>query len=323
MIDLVLLGCGGNMPMPNRFLSSLFINYQGRKILIDCGEGTQVSMKMKNCGFKNIDLICITHLHGDHTIGLIGLLSTIANSDRTEDLTIIGPTGITETMDAIRILVEYLPYKINIIENPNGSFSIPNEHLKDLEISTLNLEHSTECLGYSLYFKRKPRFNVEKATKYNVPKIYWQKLQLGHNIEFEGNILTPDMVLGDDRKGIKISFITDTRPILSIPDFIKDSDLFVCEAMYGDDLDISKAVKNKHMTFREAANLARLGNAKKLLLTHFSPSLDKPFLYEENATSVFENTIIGEDRLELHLNFDDEDRNSSKYKLEKEICNIK
>lgn len=96
---------------------------------------------------------------------------------------------------------------------------------------------------------------------------------------FENIEYSPDMVLGDNRKGIKISFITDTRPILSIPEFINNSDLFICEAMYGDDLDISKAVKNKHMTFREAANLARLGNVKTLLLTHFSPSLEDPNLY--------------------------------------------
>ena len=312
MIDLILLGCGGNMPMPNRYLSSLFINYQGRKILIDCGEGTQVSMRMKNCGFKNIDLICITHLHGDHTIGLIGLLSTIANSSRTEDLTIVGPVGIIETMNAIRVLVEYLPYNINVVENPEGSFALLNKHLKDLEISTLNLEHSTECLGYSLYFNRKAKFNVEKANLNKVPKILWQKLQEGRSIEYEGKLYTPNMVLGDDRKGIKISFITDTRPIFTIPEFIKNSDLFVCEAMYGDDLDISKAVKNKHMTFREAANLANLGDVKQLLLTHFSPSLENPYDYIENATSVFNNTIIGEDRLELHLNFDD--KNNDKIK---------
>ncbi|SCH35567.1 MULTISPECIES: ribonuclease Z [unclassified Romboutsia] len=306
MIDLILLGCGGNMPMPNRSLSSLFINYQGRKILIDCGEGTQVSMRMKNCGFKNIDLICITHLHGDHIIGIIGLLSTIGNSSRTEDLTIVGPVGIVETINAIRILVEYLPYNINVIEYPNGSFSLINEYLKDLEISTLDLDHSTECLGYSFYFKRKAKFDVKKATNNNVPKILWQKLQEGKDIKFKDKLYTPDMVLGDDRKGIKISFITDTRPLLSIPEFIKDSDLFVCEAMYGDDLDISKAVKNKHMTFRESANLARLGKVRQLLLTHFSPSLENPHIYKENATSIFENTIIGEDRLELHLNFYDE-----------------
>ncbi|RDY24026.1 ribonuclease Z [Romboutsia maritimum] len=305
MIDLILLGCGGNMPMPNRFLSSLFINYRGRKILIDCGEGTQVSMKMKNCGFKNIDLIFITHLHGDHIIGIIGLLSTIANSSRTEDLTIIGPVGIIEAMKAIRVLVEYLPYKINIIENPVGKFSLINNELKNIEISSIELDHSTECLGYSLYFKRIPKFNIEKAIANNVPKELWQKLQEGKEIIFNGKKYSPNMVLGDDRKGLKISYITDTRPLLSIPDFIKDSDLLVCEAMYGDDLDISKAVKNKHMTFREAANLARLGNVNKLLLTHFSPSLDYPENYIENATSIFKNTIIGKDQLELNLNFKD------------------
>lgn len=303
MIDLVLLGCGGNMPMPNRFLSSLFINYMGRKILIDCGEGTQVSMRMKNCGFKNIDLICITHLHGDHINGLIGLLSTIGNSSRTEDLTIVGPKGIIDVMNAIKVLIEYLPYKINIIENPHGSFSLSNGLLKDVEISTLKLQHSTECLGYSLYFKRKAKFNIEKAISNNVPKVLWNKLQSGNNIILDNIKYTPDMVLGDDRKGVKVSFITDTRPIDTIPDFISDSDLFICESMYGDDLEISKAVKNRHMTFREAANLARLGNVKKLLLTHFSPSLEDPNFYLDNATKIFKNTVIGEDRLEINLNF--------------------
>lgn len=304
MVDVVLLGCGGNMPMPNRFLSSLFINYMGHKILIDCGEGTQISMRIKNCGFKNIDLICITHLHGDHINGIIGLLSTIGNSGRTDELTIVGPHGITDAINAIRVLVEFLPYKLNIIENPLGSFSLNNRNLEDIIISTIKLEHSTECLGYSLYFKRKAKFNIEKAIQNNVPKILWNKLQSGKSIELDNINYTPDMVLGDDRKGIKISFITDTRPIDSIPNFIKESDLFICEAMYGDDLEISKAVKNHHMTFKEAATLAKLGNVKKLLLTHFSPSLDNPNIYIENATNTFKSTIIGEDRLELNLKFE-------------------
>lgn len=304
MIDLVLLGCGGNMPMPNRFLSSLFINYKGRKILIDCGEGTQVSMRMKNCGFKTIDLICITHLHGDHFYGLMGLLSTIGNSSRVDDLTIVGPKGICEIINAMKTLIEYLPYKIIVVENPKGTFSLVNDILKDIEISTLELDHSSECLGYSLYFKRTPRFNIEKAIQNNVPKLLWQQLQSGKNIVFEKIEYSPDMVLGDNRKGIKVSFITDTRPIFSIPEFINNSDLFICEAMYGDDLDISKAVKNKHMTFREAANLAKLGNVKTLLLTHFSPSLEDPNLYLKNATDVFENTIVGKDRYSINLNFE-------------------
>ena len=306
MIDLVLLGCGGNVPMPNRNLPSLFINYKGKKILIDCGEGTQVSMRMKNCGFKTIDLILITHLHGDHIIGLIGLLSTMGNSGKVDDLTIVGPRGIIETMNAIKVLIEYLPYKVIVVEDPKETFTL-DEHpvFKDLEISTLELDHSTECLGYSLYFKRTPKFNIKKARANKVPQCLWNKLQKVPDLFYDGKMYTSNMVLGDDRKGIKISFITDTRFLLTIPDFIRDSDLFICEGMYGDDMDISKAVKNKHMTFTEAANLAKLGNVKKLLLTHFSPSLENPHDFLENATRIFPNTIIGEDRLSLTLNYED------------------
>lgn len=302
MVNLTLLGCGGNVPLPNRFLSSLFMNFNGRKILVDCGEGTQVSMKMKGCGFKDIDLICITHTHGDHIIGLIGLLSTMGNSERKKTVTIVGPVGIKEAMDAIQVLIT-LPYKLNIIENPEGRFSLVDPLLSDLSIETIELEHSTECIGYNFYFARHPKFNVEKAQQNNVPRKYWNMLQKGMTIMDDDVNYTPDMVLGDDRKGIKISMITDTRPLDTIPAFIKDADLFICEAMYGDEMDISKAIKNKHMLFREAASLAVRGNAKQLLLTHFSPSIEDPNVFENNAKSVFENTIIGYDRFSTQIKY--------------------
>lgn len=302
MVNLTLLGCGGNVPLPNRFLSSLFMNFNGRKILVDCGEGTQVSMKMKGCGFKDIDLICITHTHGDHIIGLIGLLSTMGNSERKKTVTIVGPVGIKEAMDAIQVLIT-LPYKLNIIENPEGRFSLVDPILSDLSIETIELEHSTECIGYNFYFARHPKFNVEKAQQNNVPKKYWNMLQKGMTIMDNDINYTPDMVLGDDRKGIKISMVTDTRPLDTIPEFIKDADLFICEAMYGDEMDISKAIKNKHMLFREAASLAVRGNAKQLLLTHFSPSIEDPNVFENNAKSVFENTIIGYDRFSTQIKY--------------------
>lgn len=302
MVNLTLLGCGGNVPLPNRFLSSLFMNFNGRKILVDCGEGTQVSMKMKGCGFKDIDLICITHTHGDHIIGLIGLLSTMGNSERKKPVTIIGPVGIKEAMDAIQVLIT-LPYKLNIIENPEGIFSLVDPILSDLSIETIELEHSTECIGYNFYFARHPKFNVEKAKQNNVPRKYWNMLQKGMTIMDEDVNYTPDMVLGDDRKGIKISMITDTRPLDTIPEFIYDADLFICEAMYGDEMDISKAIKKKHMLFREAASLAVRGNAKQLLLTHFSPSIEDPNVFENNAKSVFENTIIGYDRFSTQIKY--------------------
>ena len=305
MIDLTLLGCGGNVPMPNRFLSSLFINYKGQKMLIECGEGTQIAMKKYNCGFKAIDLILIPHLHGDHIIGLIGLLQTMGNSGKTDDLTIVGPVGITDAMNAIKVLVEYLPYRVYVIENPKEKFSLEHDILKDIEISTIDLDHSTECIGYSLYFKRKAKFDREKALSNEVPQILWKKLQEQDSIIYDDKTYYSSMVLGDERRGIKLSFITDTRPTFEIPQFIYGSDLFICEGMYGDDLDISKAVKNKHMTFREAASLANAGNVDKLLLTHFSPSIEEPKDFAHNATNLFKDTTIGEDGLTLSLSYKD------------------
>lgn len=304
MVEITLLGCGGSMPVPNRYLSSLLINYRGRKILIDCGEGTQVSMKIANCGFKTIDYICITHLHGDHIIGLPGILSTIGNCGRTEMLTIIGPKGIKEVIDAFRLIVRELPYDINIIENPKEDILVSNNYInKDIIISTLEVEHSTPCIAYSFYIKRKAKFDMEKAMKNNVPKILWSKLQNGREIKLEGNIYTKDMVLGQHRKGIKVSFVTDTRPIKEIMDFVDNSDLLVCEGMYGDDCDLERAIKNKHMTFRESATIAKQSNVETMVLTHFSPIIKDPNMYIENAMEVFENTIIGTDRLKLNLLF--------------------
>ncbi|GIM32132.1 ribonuclease Z [Paraclostridium bifermentans] len=304
MVEITLLGCGGSMPVPNRYLSSLLINYRGRKILIDCGEGTQVSMKIANCGFKTIDYICITHLHGDHIIGLPGILSTIGNCGRTEMLTIMGPKGIKEIIEAFKLIVKELPYDINIIENPKEDILVSNNYInKDIIISTLEVEHSTPCIAYSFYIKRKAKFDVGKAMKNNVPKILWSKLQNGREIKLEGNIYTKDMVLGQPRKGIKVSFVTDTRPIKEILDFVDNSDLLICEGMYGDDCDLERAIKNKHMTFRESATIAKQSNVETMVLTHFSPIIKDPNMYIENAMEVFENTIIGTDRLKLNLLF--------------------
>ncbi|MDU5263662.1 MAG: ribonuclease Z, partial [Clostridium celatum] len=229
MVDLCLLGCGGGMPMPFRSLSACLLNFKGRKILIDCGEGTQVSMRMVGWGFKSIDIICITHCHGDHIIGLPGILSTIGNSGRVEPLTIIGPEGITEVVNGLRVIAKYLPYELNIIENPKEvNLNVNKENLDvvnengQIKLSTLEVDHSLPCLGYSFYFNRDRKFSVEKAEENNVPKVLWNKLQKGNEnvIIYQGREYKKEMVLGDNRKGIKLSLITDSRPEEEMINFI-------------------------------------------------------------------------------------------------------
>lgn len=316
MVDVCLLGCGGSMPTPDRSLSAALISFKGRKILIDCGEGTQVSMKQVGWGFKSVDIICLTHSHGDHTIGLPGLLSTIGNAGRVEPLTIIGPEGIGKIVNGLRVVAQYLPYEVNIIEAPEylnlgiykDGIVVENEILKErnqgeIEVKTLKLEHSAPCLGYSFYFKRGRKFNLEKAIENEVPKVLWSKLQKEEKVIYDNVEYSSDLVLGEVREGIKISITTDTSPLMEIPKFILKSDLFICEGTYGDDADEGKAEKYKHMTFRQAGSLAKEGQVDKLLLTHFSPSMLEPYTYLENAKQIFDNTVIGEDRLILNINF--------------------
>ena len=308
MLDVTLLGSGGSIPLPDRFLSSTLIEYNGRKILIDAGEGTQVSMRSLNSGFKNLDVICITHLHGDHVIGLQGMLGTTSNTGRTEPMTIIGPKGLKDVLDGFRLISPYLNYEVNVIEDPKEPVVIHNDYIHgELSISALPVEHTRPCLAYRIDLHRRPAFDKAKAEAHHVPQKLWGRLQKENQaITMDNVTYTPDMVLGEARRGLSLSLVTDTLPIPNIVPFVKDSDLFICCANYGDSADKVKADKNKHMTFKDAATLAKEAHVHQLLLTHFSQAMRHPEEYAENALSIFPHTLIGQDHLQLTLNYDEE-----------------
>ena len=301
MLDVCLLGSGGMMPLPYRWLTSLMTRFNGSSLLIDCGEGTQIAIKEKGWSFKPIDVICFTHYHGDHISGLPGLLLTMGNADRKEPLTLIGPKGPERVVSALRVIAPELPFPIiyKEIEGAEQTFELNGYRLKAFRVN-----HNVLCYGYTMEIDRAGKFDVERAKEQEIPQKYWKHLQKGETIETENGILTPDMVLGPPRKGLKLTYTTDTRPTNSIRENAKDSDLFICEGMYGEKEKAAKAVEYKHMTFYEAAHLAKDAQVKEMWLTHYSPSLTRPEEYMDEVRRIFPEAKAGKDRMSRELAFE-------------------
>lgn len=302
MLDVCLLGTGGMMPLPYRWLTALMIRYNGSSVLIDCGEGTQIAIKEKGWSFKPIDVICFTHYHGDHISGLPGLLLTMGNAERTEPLTLVGPKGLERVVKALRVIAPELPFPIRYMEitEPEQTFEMNGYRLKAFRVN-----HNVLCYGYTLEIDRAGRFDVERANAAGIPQRYWGILQKGGTVEEDGNLYTPDMVLGPARKGLKIAYCTDTRPTDSIKKNAAGSDLFVCEGMYGEKDKLKKAKEYKHMTFYEAAWLARESDVGEMWLTHYSPSLTKPEEYMDEVRAIFPRAVAAKDRRSVELVFSD------------------
>ena len=275
--------------------------YNGSSLLIDCGEGTQVAIKEKRWSFKPIDVICFTHYHGDHISGLPGLLLTMGNADRTEPLTLVGPKGLERVVNALRVIAPELPFEIKFIEITQPEQVI---ELNGYRITAFKVNHNVLCYGYTLEILRQGKFSAERAKEQDIPLKYWNPLQKGQTIEADGITYTPEMVLGPARKGIRLTYTTDTRPTESILRNAKESDLFICEGMYGEDDKADKARGYKHMTFREAAVLARDARVKEMWLTHYSPSLTRPEEYMDEVRRIFPEAKAGKDRMSRELAFE-------------------
>lgn len=304
MLDVCLLGTGGMMPLPYRALTSLMLRYNGMNVLVDCGEGTQVSIKQQGWSVKPVDVICFTHFHADHISGLPGLLLTLGNAERTEPITMIGPKRLEKVVSSLRVIAPELPFDINFIELENAEESYT---FNGLRINAFRVNHNVTCYGYSFEIDRAGKFDPNRAKKQQIPLQYWGRLQKGEVIEDGEIVYTPDMVLGPSRKGIKLTYCTDTRPTEGIVKNAFQSDLFICEGMYGEPEKLAKAKENKHMTFYEAARLAKDAEVGELWLTHYSPSLVRPQDYKDEVRKIFPSSVIPKDRRTTTLVFEEDD----------------
>jgi ribonuclease Z len=295
VLDVALVGTGGMLPLPGRWLASVLVRYAGHLVLFDCGEGTQISLRALGWGIKDIDLILISHVHGDHITGLPGLLLSQANSGRTEPVQIVGPPGLAPIVDGLLVVARHLPFDVPCRELDSGE-CVALDHLT---VTCVLAEHHATCLAYRIDVPRGRRFLPERARELGVPIVTWKRLQQGERV----GAVTPDEVLGPPRRGLSVGLVTDTRPTDAVAGLVSNVDLLVCEATFASDEDQPRAVERTHMTFREAAALAKRANAKQLVLTHFSPSVLDPRAFATNAREIFPETLVGHDHLTLSLGF--------------------
>lgn len=301
VLEVILPGTGGTVPRKDRWLATCLLRHQGSSLLIDCGEGTQIALKEAGVTMKPIDVLCLTHYHADHASGLPGFLLTMGNEGREEPLTIIGPKGLEAVLRGL-LVVGAPSFPIRMYEL-DGELPSPIT-VGDYEITPFQLEHGIPCYGYRVSISRAGKFDPEKAKANGVPMCYWSRLQKGEMVEGDGELYTPDQVLGPTRRGLSLVYATDTRPIPLIAEMAEGCDLLICEGMYGAPEKEERAEEAGHMLYRDAATLAKRANVQRLWLTHFSSSMKEPEEYlDAEARAIFPNTVCGYDGMRETLRF--------------------
>lgn len=309
MLDVCLLGCGGMQPLPGRRLSAALLRLGSNLALIDCGEGIQVALRERGWGLRHLQAILLTHMHADHVLGLPGLLLTLANAGKGPDeaLTIYGPAPLHAVVRGLLVVAPHLPYRLDLVELAGGETG-PVAGVPGLRMDSVALDHDVPCLAYALEVPRAPRFDAARARAVGVPPQQWHRLQHGEPVEVAGRVVQPDEVRGAARRGLRLVLATDTCPTPALTAFVRaaGADLLIADGMYGDDENKPTRWQPQHMTFAEAAALARDGAARRLWLTHFSPTVADPAAYLDRATAIFPATTLGHDGLTTTLTFEDD-----------------
>ena len=297
MLTVTLLGTGGTQPLPERALAALAVSVGGGTVLLDCGEGTQTALRRWGVSAYRLHTVLLTHYHGDHILGLPGLLQTLSSLGRTAPLTVVGPAGLEAVAAPMAALAGPLPFAVHWRQAGQEPFAAG-----PLTVTPFPLEHRVPCCGYALTLPRAGRFDPGRARAAGIPVALWSRLQAGQTVEG----FTPGQVLGPPRRGLKVVYATDTRPCPAVTEAAREADLLCMDATYADDADLDKAKLYGHATCRETGALAAEAGDRRLWLTHYSAAVTDLAPGLAAAQRAYPDAVAGTDGMRLELDFDKE-----------------
>ncbi|MBI2575173.1 ribonuclease Z [Candidatus Woesearchaeota archaeon] len=296
-MEVVFLGTSSMVPTKDRNQSGVFVSYGSEGILLDCGEGIQRQLKIAGISLTKLTKILITHWHGDHVLGLPGVVQTLGSLGYTGRLRVYGPKGTAQRFELMKkafVFEENIEMEVTDIGKrvffEGSGFSL----------EALPLEHTTECLGFAIVENDKRKIQMDAVRKLGLPEgPLVGELQEGKSVKWKGRQISPDEV-SYVSKGRKLAYITDTALCNNAVELARDADMLICEATYAEDLE-EKAEAYRHLTSRQAGLIANRANAKKLVLTHFSQRYKTTHDVEEGAKTVFDNIICAKDFMRMRV----------------------
>jgi len=294
-MQITFLGTSCMMPTKDRNPSAVFLKFKGDGILFDCGEGTQRQMRIAGISLADVTKICVSHWHGDHILGLPGLLLTIASLELSRSVEIYGPRGSRHAFQALFGGIEFeTKFNIKITEVHEGVFFED----EDFKLDSLPMKHPVPCVAFALIEKDRRRIKVDFVKKLGIPDgPLLGELQRGKSVEFKGKKVSVNDATSVVN-GKKVVFMTDTLVNENCFKLAADADVLIIDSTYTSKLK-DKAVEHGHLTALEAAQIASRSGVKKLVLTHFSARYKNTLEIEEDARTAFDNVICAYDLMKL------------------------